>query len=64
MTVEEKIKELKINLPTPANPVGSYVAAKVPLCLHLSFVGKSNVCLRFTGVGKYVYIILHCLLDL
>ena len=29
MTVEEKIKELKINLPTPANPVGSYVAAKV-----------------------------------
>ena len=29
MNVEEKIKELKIKLPSPANPVGSYVAAKV-----------------------------------
>ncbi len=29
MSAEEKIKELKINLPNPANPVGSYVAAKI-----------------------------------
>ena len=29
MTVEDKIKELKINLPKTANPVGSYVASKI-----------------------------------
>ena len=29
MSAEEKLKELKINLPDPANPVGSYVAAKI-----------------------------------
>ena len=29
MSVEEKLKELKVNLPNPANPVGSYVAAKI-----------------------------------
>ena len=29
MTVEDKIKELKINLPKAADPVGSYVASKI-----------------------------------
>ena len=29
MSVEEKLKELKVNLPNPANPVGSYVAVKI-----------------------------------
>ena len=29
MSVEEKLKELKVNLPNPANPVGSYAAAKI-----------------------------------
>ena len=29
MTVEDKIKELKINLPKAADPVGSYVAFKI-----------------------------------
>ncbi len=29
MTIEEKIKELNINLPNPKNPVGSYVATKI-----------------------------------
>ena len=29
MTFEKKINDLKLNLPDPANPVGSYVAAKI-----------------------------------
>ena len=29
MTIEEKIKELNINLPNPKNPVGSYVATRI-----------------------------------
>ena len=29
MSIEEKLKELKIDLPDPASPVGSYVAAKI-----------------------------------
>ena len=29
MTFENKLKELKINLPNPASPVGSYVATKI-----------------------------------
>ena len=29
MTAEDKIKELKINLPKAADPVGSYVASKI-----------------------------------
>ena len=29
MSIENKLKELKINLPTPPNPVGSYVAFKI-----------------------------------
>ena len=29
MTIEEKIKELKIKLPDPKDPVGAYVASKI-----------------------------------
>ena len=29
MCIEEKIKELKIKLPDPKDPVGSYVASKI-----------------------------------
>ena len=29
MTFEKKINDLKLNLPDPANPVGSYVATKI-----------------------------------
>ena len=29
MSYEDKIKELKINLPEAADPVGSYVASKI-----------------------------------
>ena len=28
MNIEKKLKELKINLPNPPNPVGAYVAYK------------------------------------
>ena len=29
MSVEKKLKELKISLPEPKDPVGSYVASKI-----------------------------------
>ena len=29
MSVEKKLKDLKINLPDPKNPVGAYVAYKI-----------------------------------
>ena len=29
MSIEEKIKELKIKLPDPKDPVGAYVASKI-----------------------------------